>query len=113
MLAQQAFRDGMTAMGKKKTFPAGRSEFLDWAVAAGFEATYEDASSCYAGKLIDGVRRQIRLDRNRDVFELCDGNFDRWANSVGATGRFPRTEAEFARTLERLLADTVKSGPAR
>src|SRR5262249_40419294 len=44
-------------------------------------------------------------------FQICDGRFDRWGNSVGASVPVPQTEAEFKAALQTLLATAVVATP--
>lgn len=57
-------------------------------------------------KLAEGTRdgkRNFRVYPHLDQMYVCDGNFDRWANSTAATVPMPRTQAEFDAAIERLL----------
>lgn len=40
------------------------------------------------------------------TIEICDGDFDRWANSVGYKLPCPTTEAEFNAVLKQLIKET-------
>jgi hypothetical protein len=51
---------------------------------------------------MDG-RRNFRVLPHLDRIYICDGNFDRWANSTGASVPMPRTEREFMAALDELL----------
>ena len=50
------------------------------------------------------ARRHFRVLPHLNRMSICDGYFDRWANSTAATVPMPRTEAEFSAALETLLA---------
>lgn len=50
----------------------------------------------------DGVR-YIRVLPHIDRMDICDGCFDRWANSLGASVRMPQTEAEFMAAIDELV----------
>lgn len=95
-------------MGKKNTFGkfVSKYELYDWTQCSEREITVAAYAEGYLyGTLeIDGEERQIRLSRNNDSFQICDGTFDRWANSVGAEVRFPLTQAEFDKALEHLCS---------
>jgi hypothetical protein len=53
----------------------------------------------------DGIRN-FRVLSHLGIMQICDGYFDRWANSVGAEVPLPRTEAEFVAALDTLLRDS-------
>ncbi len=92
-------------MGKKKTFgKASKYQLLDWAQGYHREITVTDYDEGYLyGMLeVDGKTRQIRLSAEGDFFQICDGDFDRWANSVGSEVRFPWAEDDFGKALDRL-----------
>ena len=55
----------------------------------------------------DGVR-YIRVLPHINRMDICDGFFDRWANSLGASVPMPQTEAEFAQALTTLLSRSRK-----
>lgn len=48
-------------------------------------------------------RRVFRVLPHVELMQICDGYFDRWANSVGASVRMPRTQTEFDQAIERLI----------
>lgn len=50
----------------------------------------------------DGVRH-FRVLPHLDRMDICDGCFDRWANSKAASVPMPRTQAEFDAAIDRLL----------
>jgi hypothetical protein len=58
--------------------------------------------------------RHFRALAHIGVFQVCDGYFDRWANSVGAEVPLPASRAEFDAALARLLAgaEINKTTPA-
>ena len=60
----------------------------------------------FAAGTVDG-RRHFRVLPHCDLMEICDGNFDRWANSVGAEVPMPKTEAEFHAAIETLLRESA------
>ena len=41
------------------------------------------------------------------MFQICDGKFDRWANSVGAEVLLPTTHAEFKAAVAVLLENSA------
>lgn len=97
-------------MGKKKTFSkASKFQLLDWAEAATpqIAVTSHDDGFLYGMLEVDRRTRYIRL-LDTVGFQICDGNFDRWANSVGETLRFPYTQADFDKTLAALVAIPLK-----
>lgn len=60
-------------------------------------------------RFIEGTRdgvRHFRVLAHCDLMQICDGYFDRWANSVGASVPVPQTEAEFVVSLETLLRES-------
>jgi len=95
-------------------------QFKHWLVRHGFYVqkrnqywrTYPSVRSrrkhlldgCYASK------RFVRVLPHLDRMEICDGDFDRWANSVGASiCPIPRTQAEFDAAIVELLHRSKKS----
>lgn len=60
----------------------------------------------FAAGTVDG-RRVFRVLPHVNLMEICDGDFDRWANSVGASVPMPRTEAEFHSSIETLLRESA------
>jgi hypothetical protein len=98
-------------MGKKKTFgKASKYQLLDWAQGYHREinVTSYDEGYLYGMLEVDGRTRQIRLSADGDFFQICDGEFDRWANSVGAELRFPWSEGDFGKALDHLCAIPLK-----
>ncbi len=94
-------------MGKKKTFgKVSKYDLLDWAKGYSREITVteHDEGYLYGMLEVDGRTRQIRLSSEGDYFMICDGDFDRWANSVGVGVRFPWTWEEFDKALDHLCA---------
>lgn len=92
-------------MGRKKTFGrASKYVLLDWAQAAGIDVSSYDETYFYGSLVVNGVKRQIRCGSEHDRLEICDGRFDRWANSSGAVRRFPHTQEEFMASLKELCA---------
>jgi hypothetical protein len=53
-------------------------------------------------------KRFIRVLPHLDRMDICDGFFDRWANSMGASVRMPLTEAEFQAAIKTLLSKSRK-----
>lgn len=47
--------------------------------------------------------RHFRVLPHLDRMDICDGYFDRWANSLGASVTMPKTEAEFSEALAYLI----------
>lgn len=98
-------------MGKKKTFGrASKYELLDWAQESDREITVTEHGEgyLYGHVEVDGRIRQIRLSSSGDFYQICDADFDRWANSVGAEARFPSTQAQFDEALEHLCSIPLK-----
>ena len=48
-------------------------------------------------------KRYIRVLPHLDRMDICDGYFDRWANSLGASVQMPKTQAEFDAAVTELL----------
>lgn len=48
--------------------------------------------------------RYFRALPHLGLLQICDGYFDRWANSVGAETSLPKSRAEFVAAMEFLLA---------
>lgn len=57
----------------------------------------------FAAGTMDGSRT-FRVLPHLDRMDICDGNFDRWANSKAASVPMPRTQAEFEAALDELVA---------
>lgn len=94
-------------MGKKKTFgKVSKYDLLDWAKGYHREITVTafDEGYLYGMLEVDGRIRNIRMSSDSDYLSICDGSMDRWANSEGATVRFPWTETEFNKALDGLCA---------
>lgn len=53
-------------------------------------------------------RRYFRVLPHINRMDICDGFFDRWANSLGASVPMPTTEAEFMTAVETLLKKSRK-----
>ncbi|MFZ3482113.1 hypothetical protein [Sphingomonas sp. 3-13AW] len=53
-------------------------------------------------------RRRFRVLPHIARMDICDGYFDRWANSLAASVPMPRTQAEFDAAIERLLELSAK-----
>lgn len=51
--------------------------------------------------------RLIRVLPHLGLMQICDGNFDRWANSVGAEIEMPKTKAQFETALGLLIEEAV------
>jgi hypothetical protein len=51
--------------------------------------------------------RHFRALPHLGLLQVCDGYFDRWANSVGAETALPKSRAEFVAAIEWLLAEAV------
>ena len=57
--------------------------------------------------LLQGCGSPVRYFRalpHLGLLQICDGYFDRWANSVGAETTLPKTRAEFKVALDYLLS---------
>lgn len=58
-------------------------------------------------------RRHFRVLPHLDRMDICDGNFDRWANSMGASIHpIPRTQAEFDAAITTLVKKAAKKAKA-
>ncbi|USN15329.1 hypothetical protein KIKIMORA_01830 [Brevundimonas phage vB_BpoS-Kikimora] len=53
-------------------------------------------------------RRFFRVLPHINRMDICDGYFDRWANSLGASVPMPTTEAEFMSAVQTLLKKSRK-----
>ncbi|USN14748.1 hypothetical protein PAPPERLAPAPP_03790 [Brevundimonas phage vB_BpoS-Papperlapapp] len=53
-------------------------------------------------------RRFFRVLPHINRMDICDGYFDRWANSLGASVPMPTTEAEFMAAVQTLLKKSRK-----
>jgi hypothetical protein len=62
----------------------------------------------FAAGTMEGSR-EFRVLPHLDRMDICDGNFDRWANSTAASVPMPRTQAEF----EAALVELVERSAAR
>lgn len=60
-----------------------------------------------AGGTRDGLRH-FRVLPHLDRMDICDGYFDRWANSLAASVVMPKTEAEFNAALVELVRKSRK-----
>jgi hypothetical protein len=49
--------------------------------------------------------RYFRALPHLGLLQICDGYFDRWANSIGAETSLPKTRAEFVAAMEREIAE--------
>lgn len=49
-------------------------------------------------------RRHFRILGHLNYFQICDGDFDRWANSVGKILPIPMKRDDFDATLDKLVA---------
>lgn len=84
---------------------AGKSGFYAFSRRQWRRDGYFVAASAKA-EHIKGCRsksRVIRVLPHLDRMDICDGYFDRWANSMGASTPMPKTEAEFTAALATLL----------
>lgn len=55
--------------------------------------------------------RHLRVLSHTGVIEICDGFFDRWANSGGLTLPIPRNKKEFDETMNRMAEEAVIHTP--
>ena len=62
----------------------------------------ETKKKVFTDKTRDG-ERNFRVLPHLDRMDICDGYFDRWANSTGASVPMPKTEAEFKQALITLV----------
>lgn len=71
-----------------------------------FDARYGTGYSTRKTNLVGCAKpyRHFRVLRHLGIMQICDGYFDRWANSVGAEVTIPKTEAEFRQAMATLLA---------
>ena len=82
-----------------------------WARSRGLVVSYAEGDSIYLRserkEFTNGIvdrSRHFRILGHINYFQICDGDFDRWANSVGRTLPVPMTRAEFDATLDELVA---------
>lgn len=62
-------------------------------------------------RFVDGTRDRVRYIRvlpHLDRMDICDGYFDRWANSMGASVPMPKTQAEFDAAIGELVRKARK-----
>jgi len=60
-------------------------------------------------RFCQGTREQHRMIRvipELNRMDICDGDFDRWANSMGASVPMPKTKAEFEAALVQLIDES-------
>ena len=62
----------------------------------------ETKKKIFTNKTREG-ERNFRVLPHLDRMDICDGYFDRWANSTGASVPMPKTEAEFKQALVTLV----------
>jgi hypothetical protein len=87
------------------TFP---KQLKHWFAEFGihFEPSY-GVGYGYRRSLTEGCANRVRHFRalaHCGLLQICDGDMDRWANSVGAEVEMPRTRAEFRAAMAKLLA---------
>lgn len=58
-----------------------------------------------------GQYRYFRLMSHLDVIQICDGDFDRWANSVGGEIKMPKTRDEFTKAICSLVESAKPEAP--
>ena len=76
-------------------------DFHLWMEERGFKTHSFEIGGYWYGETPEG--RQIRVIRDGGVIQICDGEFDRWANSVGAEVNLdPWTEKGLDRSLKKL-----------
>lgn len=95
-------------MGKKKTFgKVNRWTLVGFLHNCGYEhrVVEIDDDVLVASIDVDGKKRMIRFVVPGDAFQVCDGAFDRWANSVGASRRMPKDSGEARRFLASMLEE--------
>jgi hypothetical protein len=64
----------------------------------------------YVQNTAENIRR-LRVLGHTGLIEICDGYFDRWANSVGMSLPIPKNEDEFIETMKRLMSEAeIHSG---
>lgn len=68
-------------------------------------ALYMHSSKREFTKGIVDDRRHFRILGHVNYFQICDGDFDRWANSVGTTLPIPMTRVEFDAAIDELVAN--------
>lgn len=91
--------------GKAGIYLQARRYNKDWRRRRYFYAT-----SRRTAYIQDGVddRRHFRVLPHINRMDICDGDFDRWANSLGASVPMPTTEAEFMAAVQTLLKKSRK-----
>ena len=92
----------------KRELRALTESLIIWLEARGFEISYSDFEcNIYATTKNEeylGSKSKFRCIRILDAYkmQICDGNFDRWANSVGAEITAPKSEDELDNALKAL-----------
>lgn len=83
--------------------------FFNWCAVAGFRMELVGTTGYGRSRLsvnrkgcLDPVRR-LRAMPHIGIMQICDGSFDRWANSVGGQVALPKTKEEFAVAIKYLL----------
>lgn len=82
-----------------------------WARSRGLVVSYVEGGTIglrserkeFTSGIVDRSRH-FRILGHINYFQICDGDFDRWANSVGRTLPIPMTRAEFDAALDELVA---------
>lgn len=72
----------------------------------GYPMFYTSKARFVAGTRDD--RRYIRVLPHLNRMDICDGYFDRWANSMGASVPMPQTKDEFNDAVATLLKKSAK-----
>jgi hypothetical protein len=79
------------------------SRLRHWMKAEGYKFRWDRRYGFVSVRRRDLPGRQFRILLHLDLFQICDGNFDRWANSTGAQVRIPRTRDELRMSLPLLV----------
>ena len=79
-----------------------KSNMRYWLECAGFRTNRYKKRYCYTAQR-DTDHRCIRVLYHLNLIQICDGEMDRWANSVGAESSIPKTHKEFNSTITKLL----------
>jgi len=88
---------------------------VKWMKNLGMDITCDQSAYATWGGRQFRVLLHPQSDYIHDTFQVCDGDFDRWANSVGfEITPCPRTEREFRAVAATfiMLGETVNSPPA-
>jgi hypothetical protein len=55
-----------------------------------------------------GEKRNFRILPHLNRMDICDGDYDRWANSMGASVPMPKTKQQLGTALKELLRRSAR-----